>query len=279
MSWLPTPARHAVMVAMTLHQQPVPRMRGRRAFVTGGGSGIGLASAVRLAAEGAAVAVADVRTDLATQVAARITAARGRAVAITTDVSDETSTATAVTAAADQLGGLDTIVACAGVLHAAMTHELTLQQWQRVIGINLTGTFLPVREALPHLLDAGGGSIVTIGSIASVVAGGYAASYDASKAGVVALTRAVAVQYADRGVRANCVCPGHVATSLKAHSTDTMAGPVSAPSSGPVNRVQAPMTRRADPAEIAAVVAFLCSEESTFMTGTTVMVDGGYTTV
>jgi NAD(P)-dependent dehydrogenase (short-subunit alcohol dehydrogenase family) len=267
------------MIAMTLHRQPVPRMRGRRAFVTGGASGIGLACAVRLAAEGATVAVADVRADLATQVVARITAERGRAVAITTDVSDETSTAAAVASAADQLGGLDTIVACAGVLHAAMTHELTLQQWQRVIGVNLTGTFLPVREALPHLLEAGGGSIVTIGSIASVVAGGYAASYDASKAGVVALTRAVAVQYADRGVRANCVCPGHVATSLKAHSTETMAGPVSAPSSGPVNRVQAPMTRRADPAEVAAVVAFLCSDESTFMTGATVMVDGGYTTV
>ena len=257
----------------------VPRLGGRRALITGGGSGIGLACALRLAADGAAVAVADVRGDLASEAAERIVSEGGRAVAFATDVADEVSTAETIAAAADQLGGLDTVVTCAGILHAAMAHETTLQQWQLVIGVNLTGTFLPVKHALPHLLEAGGGSIVTIGSIASVVAGGYAAAYDASKAGVVGLTRAVAAQYADRGIRVNCVCPGHVATPLKRHSNETLGRLANAESYGPTQRVQVPMTRSADPSEVAAVVAFLCSDDSTFMTGSTVMVDGGYTTI
>lgn len=264
---------------MNWSEHPTSRLRGRRAFVTGAGSGIGQACALRLAAEGAAVAVADVRADLAKEVAERITSNDGRAAAFTNDVSDEASTAAVVADAASQLGGLDTVVACAGILHAAMTHEMTLEQWQLVIGVNLTGTFLPVKHALPHLLQAGGGSIVTIGSIASVVAGGYAPAYDASKAGVVALTRAVAVQYADRGIRANCVCPGHVATGLKSHSAETMASVATRQASAPAQRVQVPMGRRGEPSEIAAVVAFLCSDDSSFMTGATVMVDGGYTIV
>jgi NAD(P)-dependent dehydrogenase (short-subunit alcohol dehydrogenase family) len=264
---------------VSLNQVPVSRLEGRRAFVTGAGSGIGLACALRLATEGAAVAVADVRAELAREVADRIAAEGGRAVALTTDVADEASTAEAVAAAADRFGGLDTVVACAGILHAAITHEITLEQWQRVIAVNLTGTFLPLKHALPHLVEAGGGSIVTIGSIASVVAGGYAASYDASKAGVVGLTRAVAVQYADRGIRANCVCPGHVATPLQGHSIETMAPLATSEGGRPAERVRVPMSRHADPSEVAAVVAFLSCEDSSFITGTTVMVDGGYTTI
>jgi NAD(P)-dependent dehydrogenase (short-subunit alcohol dehydrogenase family) len=264
---------------MSLSELPTSRLRGRRALITGAGSGIGQACALRLAAEGAAVAVADLRGDLANEVAETITSNDGRAVACTTDVSDEASTAAAVTTAADQLGGLDTVVTCAGILHAAMTHEMTLDQWQLVIGINLTGTFLLIKHALPHLLEAGGGSIVTIGSIASVVAGGYAPSYDASKAGVVGLTRAVAVQYADRGIRANCVCPGHVVTGLKSHSTETMASVDTRQVRAPAQRVQVPMARSGEPSEIAAAVAFLCSDDASFMTGATLMVDGGYTIV
>ena len=102
---------------------------------------------------------------------------------------------------------------------------------------------------------------------------------DASKAGVVALTRAVAVQYADRGIRANCVCPGHVATGLKSHSAETMASVATGPASAPASAVRVPMDRRGEPSEIAAAVAFLCSVDSSFMTGATVMVDGGYTIV
>jgi NAD(P)-dependent dehydrogenase (short-subunit alcohol dehydrogenase family) len=144
-----------------------------------------------------------------------------------------------------------------------------------MLRVNLTGTFLPVRECLPHLLEAGGGSVVTIGSAASLIAGGYASSYDAAKGGVLAFTRAIGAEYADRGIRANCICPGRVATNLKATSADAL-GP---PSLAPARRVQAPMERAADAAELAAVVAFLCAADSSFMTASAVVVDGGLTAV
>jgi NAD(P)-dependent dehydrogenase (short-subunit alcohol dehydrogenase family) len=240
-------------------------MAGTRALVTGAGSGIGQAVARRLASAGP-VAALDVRHDLLVD--------QGHAVAIEADVGDESSMARAVEQAAVAMGGLDVVVACAGVLDAGATHELSLDAWERMLRINLTGTFLTVKHALPHLLEAGGGSIVTVGSIASVVAGGYASSYDASKSGVLGFTRAVAVEYADKGIRANCVCPGHVATNLKAHSAETMGSTPSV-----AGRVSVPITRRADPDEVAAVIAFLCSDESSFMTGATLMVDGGFTAV
>jgi NAD(P)-dependent dehydrogenase (short-subunit alcohol dehydrogenase family) len=257
-----------------------PRLAGRRAFVTGAGSGIGRGAALRLAADGAAVAVTDVRAELADNVAGAILAAGGSALALKADVTDERSVADAVAAAAEQLGGLDSLVTCAGILHAAPTHETDLALWELTLRVNLTGTFLVLRHGLPHLLAAGGGSIVTVGSVASLVAGGWSSSYDASKGGVLQLTRAVAVEYADRGIRANCVCPGAVATNLKAHSEQAVGPrPGTGERPSPPKRVEVPMSRHADPAEIGAVVAFLCSDDASFMTGVTVPVDGGHTAV
>jgi NAD(P)-dependent dehydrogenase (short-subunit alcohol dehydrogenase family) len=197
----------------------------------------------------------------------------GDVLALAADVADERSVAEAVARGAEAAGGLDAVVTCAGVLQSAATHETSLELWELVLRVNLTGTFLPVRHCLPHLLAAGGGTIVTIGSIASVVAGGYAACYDASKGGVLQFTRAIAAEYADRGIRANCVCPGGVTTGLKATSAQ-VTGPLQ---SAHAKWADAPMGRYADPAELAAVVAFLCSDDSSFMTGSAVMVDGGFT--
>ena len=256
------------------------RLAGRRAFVSGAGSGIGSAVALRLAAEGAAVAVADVRGELAESVAGMIVAAGGSALAVKVDVADEPSVVGAIKTAVDELGGLDCLATCAGILHAGPTHELDLALWELTLRVNLTGTFLVLRHGIPHLLDAGGGSIVTIGSVASLVAGGWSSSYDASKGGVLQLTRALAVEYAEHGIRANCVCPGAVTTNLKANSEDTVgprAGTGARPS--PPKRVQVPIGRHADPAEIAAVVAFLCSDDASFLTGAAVPVDGGHTAV
>jgi NAD(P)-dependent dehydrogenase (short-subunit alcohol dehydrogenase family) len=256
------------------------RLAGRRALVSGGGSGIGRASALRLAAEGAGVAVVDVRPGAADPVVAEIKDAGGTAVGVIGDVRDETSVAAAVAEAVGTFGGLDTVVACAGVTGAGSTDALSLEQWELVIGVNLTGTFLTVKHALPHLIDAAGGAIVTIGSVASLVAAGRTSSYDASKGGVLQFTRAVAAEYVDRGIRANCVCPGVVATNLFATSRELH---VDVGSGGdpdnPATKVNPLMRRPADPSEIASVVAFLCSDDASFVTGTAVAADGGYTAI
>ena len=257
-----------------------PRLAGRRAFVTGGGSGIGRASVLQLAADGAKVAVADVRGGAADPVVADVIAAGGEAIPLKCDVRDESSVEAAVAEAASAFDGLDTVVACAGITATGSTHSMELAAWELLIGVNLTGVFLIVKHSLPHLLDAGGGAIVTIGSTASLVAAGRTTSYDASKGGVLQFTRAVAVEYVDHGIRANCVCPGVVSTGLAAHSRELDASIDAGTSpSGPATRLQLPMSRAADPSEIATVVAFLCSDEASFMTGAAIPVDGGYTAI
>lgn len=254
------------------------RLAGRRALVTGAGSGIGRATANRLAGEGAAVLVLDVRREAADEVASEIGGHGGRAVALAADVGDEQAVAAAIEEGVSALGGLDTVAACAGITAAGATHELELSTWEKIVRVNLTGTFLTLKHALPHLMAAGGGAIVTIGSTASLVAAGRTSVYDASKGGVLQLTRAVAVEYVDHGIRANCVCPGLVATNLAANSRELTALGTDA-GSAPLDRLRVPMSRAADPGEIAAAVAFLCSDDASFMTGAAVPVDGGYTAI
>jgi NAD(P)-dependent dehydrogenase (short-subunit alcohol dehydrogenase family) len=253
------------------------RLAGRRAMVTGAGSGIGRAIAVRLAQEGAAVAVTDISATAAEVVGDEIRSTGGSAIARACDVADEASVVNAVAETTDALGGLDTVVACAGIAHPATTHEMSLAAWETMLGINLTGVFLSLKHTIPHLIDAGGGSVVTIGSVASLVAAGQASAYDASKGGVLQLTRSVAVEYVDHGIRANCICPGVVETDLgrtsRGVAPQAMQSGMRRP---PAERLTIPMPRRADPAEIAAAAAFLCSDEASFITGIALPVDGGY---
>ncbi len=258
------------------------RLTGRRALVTGAGSGIGRASALRLADEGAQVWCADIRESLAAESATAIVERGGSAGAVHCDVGDEESVQLAVARGLETLGGLDLVVANAGTSSAGLVHELTLHDWELVLRTNLTGVFLTCKHTLPALLEAGGGAIVTMGSVSSVIvgSGGSAASYKAAKGGVLQLTRQIAVDYATQGIRANCVCPGAVRTNLGRHVREDSAAWTTADPSSPTSiTIQSPMKRAADPSEIASVVAFLASDDASFITGAAIMVDGGLTAI
>jgi NAD(P)-dependent dehydrogenase (short-subunit alcohol dehydrogenase family) len=255
------------------------RFTGKTAVVTGGGSGIGLATATRLASEGASLLVLDARADAAQEAADQIHSAGGTAVAHTADVGDEASVAAAMSLAAHRFGGIDMLVACAGIARVAVTHELALEGWELMLRVNLTGTFLAVKHALPFLLARPTSAVVTIGSVGSLVAAGGTSAYDASKGGVLQFTRAVAVEYVNQGLRANCICPGVVATGLRANSTELHGASSVVRDLEPSARLRIPMERRADPSEIAGVVAFLCSDDASFITGAAIAADGGYTAI
>ncbi|HEX7095775.1 MAG TPA: SDR family NAD(P)-dependent oxidoreductase [Acidimicrobiales bacterium] len=244
------------------------RFEGRVALVTGAGGGIGRATAERLAREGATVLCADLDGDAASRAAAGL-GARGSAIAC--DVTDAGSCRAAVDAAVERHGRLDVLVNVAGVGSFKPTADLTLDEWNRTLAVNLTGTFLMSQQALGALLDARG-TIVNMASVAGLRATPYNAAYCASKGGVVMLTKAMAVEFGRAGLRVNCVCPSAVDTPF----LENFAWPEGSDLSL-FARTASVIERRCTPEEVAAVVAFLASDDAAMITGAAYLVDGGAT--
>lgn len=247
------------------------RHEGRAALVTGAGSGIGKATAARLAAEGARVACLDVKAhdDTATEIVAE----GGRAWGYPCDVTDAAAVQQAVDLAFSELGGLDVVCNVAGIGQFYRTESLDPEVFDRIIAVNLRGTFLVCRYALPHLLEAGGGVIVNTTSVSGIVGNPWNAAYAASKGGVLMLTKALAAEYRHRGVRVNGIAPGMVATDLSAGFRDFFASEdIDLSEFGRGQPVRA-----ASPDEIAATFAFVASDDAAYMSGAIIVLDGGAT--
>lgn len=258
------------------------RLDNHRSLVTGAASGIGQATVLRLLEEGAAVVAADVAAEglAATEGRAKEMGADKRLTIVTMNIADESSVAEGVRSAVDTLGGLDSLVNAAGILRAGHTHEVTLEQWNQIISVNLTGTFLVIRAALPALLANPKSAIVNFSSTSASFAHPYMAAYAASKGGIQSMTHTLALEYGKQGLRAVCVAPG----GIKSGITDATGGYLPADTDwsllaklSPVlpTTLDASGAPMGDPAAVASVIAMLVSEDGAYITGTEIRVDGG----
>ncbi len=258
-------------------------LKDRVAVVTGAGSGIGRAIAQALGARGARIAAVDIDGGSAKETAALITAAGGRAVAVQGDTSVAADVDRAVSAAVKDLGPLDIMVNNAGVLDGYFNvDELDEVVWRRVIDIDLTGVFLGCKRALGEMLPRGSGRIINTASVAGLNGTGGGAAYIAAKHGVVGLTRQMAVVYSSRGITINAVCPGAIPTNLRQHSQHLL-GPAVPDMSGrgiavsdEQVRAVVPAGRRGTVEDIASAVCYLASDEAGYITGHSLVVDGGW---
>lgn len=244
------------------------RFADRVVMVTGAGSGIGQAAAQRIADEGGTVYCLDLNGQAVEDTVAGISAAGGNALGAACDISREEDVRACVAACVEHYGSLYALVNMAGVLRFDDTEQLDLGSWQKVIDVNLTGTMLLCREVLPHLV-ASRGSIVNAASTAALAGLPCGVAYSASKGGVLAMTRSIAIEYAKRGVRANCVCPGEIKTGM----TDGVAFPDTM-DFDLISRVISPTGARG-PEVVASVIAMLASEDGAHITGEDIRVDGG----
>lgn len=244
------------------------RLKGKHAVITGGGSGIGAATALLFAAEGARVTLLDYDLGAAEQVVAQIGQAGGTAAAWACDVSDANQVKQGVEQSRQHFGGIDVLFNSAGIAIRKTVADTEVEDWDRVLATNLRGSFLCSKYCLEHF-HAGGGSIVHVASVTGIVGVRSRAAYSASKGALVALTRNMALDLAGRNIRVNCVCPGFVKTPMARALMEDAAR---------YQRLVAmhPLGRLGEPEDVAHAVLFLASDESRWITGTALVVDGGF---
>jgi NAD(P)-dependent dehydrogenase (short-subunit alcohol dehydrogenase family) len=248
------------------------RLQGKRAIVTGAGSGIGRASARLFAAEGAAVLAVDKASAAVEETTAEIKAAGGKAIAVAADAGAETEVQAFIQKAVRELGGLDVFYANAGISGGLVPLlEQTVELWQEILRVNLIGPFLAIKHAAPHMTAHGKGSIICTASVAGLRANAGGTPYSASKAGVISLVQTAANALTGTGVRVNAICPGLIETGMtrplferaREHGTEGKIGQLN------------PLQRPGAPAEIAAMALFLASDEASYVNGQAIAVDGG----
>jgi NAD(P)-dependent dehydrogenase (short-subunit alcohol dehydrogenase family) len=252
----------------------MPRLSGKVALITGGGTGIGRACAILFAKKGARLAVAGRRKPPLDAVVREIEATGGEALAAICDVTDRKSAEAAVAVTTRRFGRLDILVNNAGAVVVANVEQTSDEDWTRVLSINLTGTFLVSRASLPELRKAGGGSIVNIGSILGLISRKQRAAYSAAKAGVAGLTRAMALDHAHENIRVNCICPSIIETELGLQS---MAKSPDPEAERKRRAAEIPLGRLGKPEDVAQMALYLASGESAWVTGAALPLDGGLT--
>jgi NAD(P)-dependent dehydrogenase (short-subunit alcohol dehydrogenase family) len=244
------------------------RFKDRTVIVTGAASGIGRASAIRIAAEGGRVACVDLNEAGLAETVNLIEQDGGESTPFTCDISDEGQVQATIDGVVAKYERLNALCNIAGILRATHSHEETLDDWNRIIGVNLTGTFLMCRAAIPHLLETKG-YIVNSSSSAALGGHPWMVAYAASKGGILSLTRSLSCEYADKGLKVNAIIPGAIITPL--HEQFTM------PKNANAQLIQRiiPVVPYAQPEQVASVVAFLASEDASYINGSDLRVDGG----
>ena len=254
------------------------RLDGKRALITGAGSGIGEAIATLFSAQGAHVIVADVQADAAQRVADVIARQGGDATPLALDVTNEDQVRTSFEQLADQQGRLDLLVNNAGISHVGTILETSLQDWERVLRVNAGGVFLCAREAVRLMLrqEPKGGVIINMSSVAAMIGVERRLPYSASKGAVLALTRSIAMDFVDQSIRCNAICPGTVQTPfVEGYLKRSFPGQEDAVRQ--TLHARQPIGRMGRPEEIAAAALYLASDEAAFITGSTLVIDGGWT--
>jgi NAD(P)-dependent dehydrogenase (short-subunit alcohol dehydrogenase family) len=247
-------------------------LNGKRALITGGASGIGRATAFLFAEQGAAVSLVDLDAEGGEAVAQEILAAGGRVMYIPGDVTKAVDCQRAVQRTADGFGGIDILVNSAGIIRRATVVETTEEDWDRIMAVNVKSIYLLSKYAIPFLERSGGGSIINIASGWGLVGGPRAVAYCASKGAVVQMTRAMAIDHGGQNIRVNCICPGDTDTPMLRYEADQLGEGEDSFLAEAANR---PLGRIGQPEEIAQAALYLASEASSYVTGTTLVVDGG----